>query len=95
MAQIGRVNIAFNSGYGCEILMLKRLFDVAAAGVGLLLLAPVIAVVAILIRSKLGSPVFFRQTRPGLHGKPFEMVKFRPCWTHKTRTVTPSQILNE
>ena len=57
--------------------MLKRLFDVAAAGVGLLLLAPVIAVVAILIRSKLGSPVFFRQTRPGLHGKPFEMVKFR------------------
>jgi lipopolysaccharide/colanic/teichoic acid biosynthesis glycosyltransferase len=57
--------------------MLKRLFDVAAAGVGLLLLAPVIAVVAIFIRSKLGSPVFFRQTRPGLNGKPFEMVKFR------------------
>ena len=57
--------------------MIKRLFDIAAAGVGLLLLAPVIAVVAILIRSKLGSPVFFRQTRPGLNGKPFEMVKFR------------------
>ena len=57
--------------------MLKRLFDVAAAGVGLLLLAPVIAMVAILIRRKLGSPVFFRQTRPGLNGKPFEMVKFR------------------
>ncbi|PTB96357.1 sugar transferase [Marivirga lumbricoides] len=57
--------------------MLKRLFDVVAAGVGLLLLAPVIAVVAILIRSKLGSPVFFRQARPGLNGKPFKMVKFR------------------
>lgn len=57
--------------------MLKRLFDVVGAGVGLLLLAPVIAVVSILIRCKLGSPVFFRQTRPGLDGKPFEMVKFR------------------
>jgi len=57
--------------------MIKRLFDIAAAGVGLLLLAPVIAVVSILIHRKLGSPVFFRQTRPGLHGKPFEMVKFR------------------
>src|SRR5690554_5715005 len=57
--------------------MLKRLFDIVAAGVGLLLLAPVIAVVSILIRCKLGSPVFFRQTRPGLDGKPFEMVKFR------------------
>ena len=32
---------------------------------------------ALLVRTKLGSPVFFRQTRPGLHGKPFEMVKFR------------------
>ncbi|MGO2134773.1 MAG: sugar transferase [Marinobacter sp.] len=57
--------------------MIKRLFDIAAAGGGLLLLAPVIAVVAILIRRKLGSPVFFRQTRPGLNGKPFKMVKFR------------------
>lgn len=38
---------------------------------------PVVAVVAILVRSKLGSPVFFRQRRPGLHGDIFEMVKFR------------------
>src|SRR5690554_5043160 len=57
--------------------MLKRLFDVIAAGVGLLVLAPVVVVVSILIHRKLGSPIFFRQTRPGLNGKPFEMVKFR------------------
>jgi len=57
--------------------MLKRLFDVVAAGLGLLVLSPVIAVVALLVRRRLGSPVFFRQVRPGLDGKPFEMVKFR------------------
>lgn len=57
--------------------MLKRLFDVVAAGLGLLVLSPVIAVVALLVRRRLGSPVLFRQVRPGLHGKPFEMVKFR------------------
>jgi len=57
--------------------MLKRLFDIVAGGLGLLLLAPVLALVALLICRKLGAPVFFRQTRPGLSGKPFEMIKFR------------------
>ncbi|QVM93948.1 sugar transferase [Pseudomonas entomophila] len=57
--------------------MLKRLFDVVAASLGLLILSPVIAIVALLIRRRLGSPVLFRQVRPGLDGKPFEMVKFR------------------
>ncbi|WP_028943688.1 sugar transferase [Pseudomonas vranovensis] len=57
--------------------MLKRCFDIVVAGVGLILLSPVIAIVAYLIRKRLGSPVLFRQVRPGLHGKPFEMVKFR------------------
>lgn len=57
--------------------MFKRLFDIIASGLGLLLLAPVVMVIAILIRRKLGSPVFFRQTRPGKDGKPFQMVKFR------------------
>ena len=58
-------------------MMLKRLFDIVAALSGLLLLSPVFLIVALQVRRKLGSPVFFRQTRPGLHGKPFEMVKFR------------------
>lgn len=57
--------------------MTKRLVDFVASALGLLLLAPVIAVLAWQIRRKLGSPVLFRQTRPGLHGKPFQMVKFR------------------
>ena len=57
--------------------MIKRLFDIAASFCGLLLLAPVIAIVAWRIRRKLGSPVLFRQVRPGLNGQPFEMIKFR------------------
>jgi len=57
--------------------MLKRLFDIVAAALGLAVLAPVMLVIALLINRKLGSPVLFRQTRPGLNGKPFRMVKFR------------------
>lgn len=57
--------------------MVKRLFDLLAASIGLLLLSPVILIVAFQVRRKLGTPVLFRQTRPGLHGEPFEMVKFR------------------
>ncbi|AIN57261.1 sugar transferase [Pseudomonas soli] len=57
--------------------MLKRLFDFVAAGLGLLILSPVMLVVALLIRRRLGSPVLFRQVRPGVSGKPFRMVKFR------------------
>lgn len=57
--------------------MLKRTFDLMLATVAAILLAPVLAVVALLVRSRLGSPVLFRQIRPGLDGKPFEMVKFR------------------
>lgn len=56
---------------------MKRLFDIFASALGLLLLSPVIAIVAWQIRRKLGSPVLFRQIRPGLNGKPFEMIKFR------------------
>ena len=57
--------------------MIKRIFDIIASTIGLLLLLPVIALVALQIRRKLGSPVLFRQVRPGRDGKPFEMIKFR------------------
>ncbi|AKX49193.1 sugar transferase [Thiopseudomonas alkaliphila] len=57
--------------------MLKRLFDIIASVLGLIILSPVIAIVAWQIKKKLGSPVLFRQVRPGLNGKPFEMIKFR------------------
>lgn len=57
--------------------MIKRTFDFLASSFALLLLSPVIAIVAWQIGRKMGSPVLFRQVRPGLDGKPFEMVKFR------------------
>lgn len=57
--------------------MLKRLFDISAAALALLILSPVLAIVAWQINRKMGSPVLFRQIRPGLNGKPFEMIKFR------------------
>ena len=57
--------------------MIKRLFDIAAASSALVVLAPIYAVTAYKVKKNLGSPVLFRQVRPGLHGKPFEMLKFR------------------
>jgi lipopolysaccharide/colanic/teichoic acid biosynthesis glycosyltransferase len=57
--------------------MLKRLLDISGALVGLIVLGPVVLGVAYLVRRRLGSPVLFVQVRPGLHGKPFRMYKFR------------------
>jgi len=57
--------------------VIKRGFDVVAAAALLLCLSLPLALLALLIRVKLGSSVLFRQQRPGLHGQPFLMVKFR------------------
>lgn len=56
---------------------LKRIFDFLVALGATMLLSPVLIVVAWQIRRKLGSPVLFKQVRPGLHGQPFKMIKFR------------------
>lgn len=56
---------------------MKRLVDVVLSLSALLVLSPLLICIAILVHWKLGSPVFFRQQRPGLHGKPFQLVKFR------------------
>ncbi|WP_454737051.1 sugar transferase [Cupriavidus necator] len=56
---------------------MKRIFDVCLASLGLLVLAVPLLCLACAIRLKLGKPVFFRQVRPGLHGEPFELLKFR------------------
>lgn len=56
---------------------MKRLFDIAVSGTALVLLSPVIVTSAVLIKKKLGSPVLFKQTRPGKNGEPFEIYKFR------------------
>jgi sugar transferase EpsL len=57
--------------------VLKRPFDVCCAAITLLLAAPLLVLIAVLIRVKLGSPILFRQERPGLNGRPFSMIKFR------------------
>ena len=57
--------------------MIKRLFDITAATAALVALSPVYAIAAYKVKQNLGSPVLFRQTRPGLDGTPFEMIKFR------------------
>ena len=57
--------------------VVKRLIDITGAGVGLIVAAPLYLILALLIRSHMGAPVLFRQQRPGRHGKPFTLLKFR------------------
>lgn len=57
--------------------LLKRLLDLIGAVLMLVALAPLMAVLALLVRVFLGSPVVFLQARPGLHGRPFKLLKFR------------------
>jgi len=56
---------------------IKRFFDIILATLALLVLSPIIGLLLILVRLKLGSPVLFSQQRPGLHSKPFTLFKFR------------------
>lgn len=56
---------------------MKRLFDFSCSLIGLIILSPLLLFAALLIRMKLGSPVLFRQMRPGLYGRPFFVYKFR------------------
>ena len=56
---------------------MKRVFDLLASAIGLLILAVPLALLAWQVRRKLGPPILFTQVRPGLYGKPFRMVKFR------------------
>ncbi len=56
---------------------IKRLFDLVVSALLLVLLSPVLLVLAVMVRLKLGAPVIFSQQRPGLHGKLFRLIKFR------------------
>jgi lipopolysaccharide/colanic/teichoic acid biosynthesis glycosyltransferase len=67
----------------------KRAFDLAIAVPLFVLTLPIQAVTALAIRIGMGSPVIFRQTRPGLHGEPFEMVKFRTMLNIEAERATP------
>lgn len=56
---------------------MKRAFDIVAAGLAIIVFAPFIVMIALLVRWRLGSPILFRQMRPGKDARPFEMLKFR------------------
>ncbi|MGB3290161.1 MAG: sugar transferase [Burkholderiaceae bacterium] len=72
--------------------MIKRLFDIAASATALLLLSPVLAGVGALVAVKMGRPILFRQLRPGLHEKPFLMLKFRSM---RNATDARGQVLDD
>lgn len=56
---------------------MKRLFDIIVVGITAPIWGTIVLILALLVRKKIGSPVFFRQERPGLHGKIFRLMKFR------------------
>ncbi|HIL33789.1 MAG TPA: sugar transferase [Nitrospiria bacterium] len=59
------------------MLRMKRFFDLICSVVALIFLFPLFLIIAGIIRATIGSPIFFRQQRPGIRGRPFDMVKFR------------------
>jgi sugar transferase EpsL len=61
----------------CVISGVKRFFDLVTSVSALIILSPLLIFIGILVRMRIGLPVLFRQTRPGLHGKPFTIYKFR------------------
>jgi len=73
----------------------KRVLDIVGAGVGLVLLAPLIAVVALAVRLDDGGPVFFRQTRVGRGGTPFEILKFRTMCVDAEERIAELERLDE
>jgi len=62
---------------------MKRLADFLVSLVGLIVLSPILGALSLLVRAFLGSPVLFRQVRPGLIGEPFELVKFRSMTSNR------------
>lgn len=71
--------------------LLKRWFDLSVSLVLLLTLSPLLIIIAVMVRVNMGSPIIFKQQRPGLHGKPFYLYKFRTMTNQvdKTRNLLP------
>ena len=72
-------------------LWIKRVIDIIASALGLIVLSPIIAAAALLIRVTMGKPVLFRQIRPGLNEEPFELVKFRTMTVGDPDVIDPEQ----
>ena len=60
-----------------KMILKKRILDLFISGFVLVIFAPILITLALLVRWRLGSPVLFKQIRPGLHGRPFTIYKFR------------------
>lgn len=65
--------------------IIKRVFDIILSGIALLILSPLLLIVSLIVRVKLGSPIVFKQERPGYKGKLFKMYKFRTMLDPQTR----------
>jgi exopolysaccharide biosynthesis polyprenyl glycosylphosphotransferase len=76
-------------------LLAKRALDLACASIGLVLLSPVMAAVALVVRFRDGKPILFRQTRTGLHGRPFTIYKFRTMVADAEERLDDVRHLNE
>ena len=76
-------------------LVAKRVLDILGSGIGLLLLSPLLIGTAIVLRVREGSPILFRQTRVGLHGRPFSIYKFRTMVQGAEEQLDEVQHLNE
>ena len=77
--------------YGLYEAYIKRIQDFICALIAIILLSPILLVVAILVRTKLGSPILFVQERPGLSGKVFKLYKFRTMLPPKDGEIDPLQ----
>ena len=77
--------------YGLYEAYIKRIQDIICALIAIILLSPVLLVAAILVRTKLGSPILFVQERPGLNGKVFKLYKFRTMLPPKDGVIDPLQ----
>ena len=77
--------------YGLYESYIKRIQDFICALIAIILLSPILLVVAILVRTKLGSPILFVQERPGLNGKVFKLYKFRTMLPPKDGEIDPLQ----
>ena len=76
-------------------LIVKRLIDVVGAVAGLIILSPLLIVTAVMVRLRDGSPIIFRQTRVGLHGRPFTILKFRTMVPDAEERLSEVAHLNE
>ena len=84
-----------HDGYRDAGLVIKRLIDIVGSAIGLIVLSPVLLATAIAIRLRDGAPILFRQTRVGLHGRPFTIIKFRTMSPDAERRMGEVAHLNE